>query len=143
MSPPFPTVPLTVDIIIELPNNKLVLIERRDPPHGIAIPGGFVEPGESAAAAARREALEETGLKVELVDQFHTYSKPGRDHRGPVASVVFIAQASGEPKAGDDAKAIKIIDRIAIPEKMAFDHRDILMDYYNWRVYFIRPPLER
>ncbi len=146
MSPPFPTVPVTVDIIIQMPNGKIVVIGRRDPPHGFAIPGGFVEPGESAAAAAMREAREETGLDVELIEQFHTYSKPGRDHRGPVASIVYIAQADGIPVAGDDAAQVEVVDVkkfLLSDNHIAFDHREILQDYYNWRTFFIRPVATR
>lgn len=154
MAPPFPTVPVTVDIIIQLTrpglgDHRIVLITRRDPPMGLAIPGGFVEPGESAAQAARREAKEETGLDVELVHQFHTYSKPGRDHRGPVASIVYIAQSTGVPVAGDDAKACHVFDlREVLLDKglaasFAFDHKTILEDYYNWRTFAISPPAER
>ena len=146
MSPPFPTVPVTVDIIIQMPNGKIVVIGRRDPPHGFAIPGGFVEPGESAATAAMREAREETGLSVELIEQFHTYSKPGRDHRGPVASIVYIAQADGTPVAGDDAAQVEVVDVkkfLLSDNPIAFDHREILQDYYNWRTFFIRPAATR
>lgn len=152
MAPPFPTVPLTVDIIIERIDGTIVLIGRRDPPLGLAFPGGFVEPGESAAQAAMREAKEETGLNVLLVEQFHTYSKPGRDNRGPVASIVFIAHTfhdDEEPVAGDDAKSCHIFNPMELMRdkglmaSMAFDHKDILSDYNMWRMYRIRPTAER
>src|SRR5688572_11079965 len=153
MSPPFLTVPVTVDIIIEnLAGDLIVLIERRDEPKGVAIPGGFVEPGESAAQAAIREAKEETGLDVELIEQFFTYSKPGRDPRGPVASVVFIAKAIGIPKAGDDAKEARWHrlhyeegnnEHPLVPEKMAFDHKAIIHDYVTWRGCGRRPSVNR
>ena len=96
---PFPT----VDIIIENMAG-IVLIERANPPFGWAIPGGFVDYGESLEDAARREALEETGLSIELLCQFHTYSDPSRDTRQHNISTVFIAKADGIPKAGSDAK---------------------------------------
>jgi ADP-ribose pyrophosphatase YjhB (NUDIX family) len=97
---------ITVDIIIEL-DEGIVLIERKNPPHGWALPGGFVDYGESLEAAATREAKEETGLEVELLRQFHTYSDPGRDPRGHTVSTVFVARASGVPQAADDAQAAR------------------------------------
>lgn len=146
MAPPFPTVPVTVDIIIEnLAGNEIVLIERRDEPKGVAIPGGFVEPGESCAQAAVREAKEETGLQVELIEQFFAYSKPGRDPRGPVCSVVFIAKAIGTPVGGDDAKVAGWVDvnNLPAPIDMAFDHGTILQDYKKWRAIGVRPSVHR
>jgi 8-oxo-dGTP diphosphatase len=141
MAPPFPTVPVTVDIIIELNDREIVLIERRDPPHGIALPGGFVNPGESLAEAAVREAKEETGLDVDLVEQFFAYSKPGRDSRGPVVSVVFVGMAMGTPVGADDAKSAEIYDIGRLPpnEDMAFDHGQILGNYLGWRNHGVRP----
>lgn len=155
MAPPFPTVPVTVDIIIEnLKGDKIVLIERRDHPEGVAIPGGFVEPGESVAQAAVREAKEETGLDVELVEQFHAYSKPGRDPRGPVCSVVFIAKGIGKPVGADDAKTAGWVyaepgcsdkDTPARPDTMTmvFDHGQILNDYWHYRKTGHKPGPER
>ncbi len=156
MAPPFPTVPCTVDIIIEdLDGERVVLIQRRDNPGGYAIPGGFVEPGESCEHAAVREAKEETGLNIQLIELFHAYSKPGRDPRGPVCSVVFIAKAIGTPVGGDDAKTARWhrIDRSAdfdqdvetppLPIKMAFDHRDVLTDYVTYRGCGRRPSVKR
>lgn len=101
----------TVDIIIELrdrPHRPIILIERQNAPFGWAIPGGFVDYGESVELAARREAKEEVSLDVELVEQFYVYSDPNRDPRQHTLSVVFIATAKGEPKAADDAKNIEI-----------------------------------
>ncbi len=145
MSPPFPTVPLTVDTIIRLGDGRIVLIERRDEPHGVAIPGGFVEPGESAPTAAIREAMEETGLEISLVEVLHVYSNPGRDPRGPCASVAYIADAEGQtPKSGDDAKAIVLVtpaDALVLP--LVFDHKSIMVDYINWLLYRIRPSAYR
>ena len=110
----------TVDIIIEV-DDGIVLIERRNPPYGWALPGGFVDYGESYETAAVREALEETNLEVELVRQFHTYSDPGRDPRHHTASTVFIARASGTPRGADDALQAKVFTRNNLP-KLAFDH---------------------
>ena len=120
----------TVDIIIEIAE-KIVLIKRRNPPYGWAIPGGFVDYGESAEEAARREAKEETGLEITGLKQFHTYSDPGRDPRKHTISVVFTAQAQGQPRACDDAAEIGLFDRATIPSELAFDHDQILDDYYR------------
>ena len=100
MSPRYRNPSPTVDLIIELPGHRIVLIERKNPPHGYALPGGFVDYGESLEDAARREALEETGLKVELVRQFHTYSDPSRDPRKHTITTVLIARAGGTRPPG-------------------------------------------
>jgi len=126
----------TVDIIIELNNGsdngkKIVIISRKNPPYGWAIPGGFVDYGESLETAAVREALEETTLKVRLVRQFHTYSDPRRDSRLHTISTVFIAEAEGTPIAADDAKEARVITKDNIPDDMAFDHALILNDYFK------------
>ncbi|MBI5554779.1 MAG: NUDIX domain-containing protein [Elusimicrobia bacterium] len=120
----------TVDTIIDI-NEEIVLIKRTNPPYGWAIPGGFVDYGESLEDAAKREALEETSLKVEEVKQFHTYSDPKRDPRFPTISTVFIATATGTPKADSDAAEVKLFKENALPEQMAFDHRQILEDYFK------------
>lgn len=126
---PAPRNPLpTVDIIIEV-GEEIVLIERRNPPHGWALPGGFVDYGESYETAAAREAMEETGLSVRELRQFHTYSDPGRDPRHHTASTVFIASASGSPRAGDDAAGAALFTRQALPP-LVFDHPRILADYF-------------
>ena len=125
---PFPT----VDIIIELPEG-IVFIERKNPPFGWALPGGFIDYGESAENAAVREAKEETGLDVVLVRQFHVYSDPDRDPRHHTMSVVFIATATGIPKAGDDAKVAKVFSRENPPKDLCFDHGRILTDYLQAR----------
>ncbi len=134
----------TVDIIIELvdrPHRPIILIERQNPPAGWALPGGFIDYGESAEVAARREAQEETGLAVELVEQFHVYSDPSRDPRQHTMSVVFLATAKGEPKAGDDANWVEIFESWRIPEQLCFDHDRIMRDYCHYRFYGIRPRL--
>ena len=121
---------VTVDAIIEI-DGGIILIKRKNPPPGWAIPGGFVDYGETLEEAVRREMKEETGLDINLARQFHTYSDPGRDPRRHTVSTVFIAAASGRPTAGDDAKEAKIFTRDTLPEDIAFDHRKILEDYCN------------
>jgi 8-oxo-dGTP diphosphatase len=117
----------TVDIIIEI-GDAIVLIERKNPPYGWALPGGFVDYGESYEKAAVREAEEETGLSVTDLRQFHTYSDPDRDPRQHTASTVFIGISSGKPKAGDDAAKAELFTLENLP-KLAFDHARILADY--------------
>ncbi|MGD2079500.1 MAG: NUDIX hydrolase [Nitrospirota bacterium] len=119
---------LTVDVIIET-EGGIVLVERKYPPHGWALPGGFVDYGETLEEAAAREAREETGLDVEGLRQFHTYSDPRRDPRGHTVSTVFAARATGTPRGGDDAKEARAFPRDALPGGMAFDHGKILEDY--------------
>jgi 8-oxo-dGTP diphosphatase len=128
---------LTVDAIIETAGG-IVLIERKNPPHGWALPGGFVDPGESLAAAARREAKEETSLDIELVEQFFAYSDPARDPRGATVSVVFVARAHGEARAADDAKNLRVYPLAELPP-LAFDHAQILADYRAWKETGRRP----
>lgn len=126
----------TVDIIIESENGgekKIVLIERKNPPAGWAIPGGFVDYGESLEDAARREAKEETGLDVTLLRQFHTYSDPARDPRRHTMSTVFIATASGMPEGADDALRAGLFSADDLPSPLAFDHAQILEDYRTGR----------
>jgi 8-oxo-dGTP diphosphatase len=122
---------LAVDLVIELvdrPGRPIVLIERRNPPHGHALPGGFVDVGETVEDAARREALEETGLEVELDRLLGVYSDPKRDPRGHTVSIVFVAEAHGDPRAGDDAARVLVTGLDRLP-RLAFDHARILADY--------------
>lgn len=121
----------TVDIIIEIEPKGIVLIKRKNPPYGWALPGGFVDYGESLEEAALREAKEETSLNVQLIKQFHTYSDPHRDPRHHSISTVFIARAKGIPKAKDDALEIGVFNESNLPDEIAFDHREILKDYFN------------
>lgn len=134
----------TVDIIIELtdrPQRPIVLIERQNPPYGWAIPGGFVDYGESVETAAQREAKEEVSLEVNLIEQFHVYSDPKRDSRQHTIAIVFLATATGEPKAADDAKALGIFHLWELPQNLCFDHDKILRDYWYYRHYKMRPKL--
>lgn len=122
---------LTVDIIIELagePEGTVLLIERKNPPHGWALPGGFVDVGETVEQAAVREAQEETGLDVSLKRLLGVYSDPSRDERMHTVSIVYVAEAKGEPLAGDDAKNTQCFGLGKLPE-LAFDHKQVLSDY--------------
>lgn len=121
----------TVDIIIEIEPKGIVLIKRKNPPYGWALPGGFVDYGESLDEAALREAKEETNLDVQLVKQFYTYSDPKRDPRHHSISTVYIAKGKGIPKAKDDALEIGIFHESNLPDEIAFDHREILKDYFK------------
>ncbi len=134
----------TVDIIIELvdlPHRPIILIERNNIPYGWAIPGGFIDYGESAETAAIREAKEEVSLDVELVEQLQVYSDPKRDTRKHTISIVFIATAKGTPIAADDAKNVAIFHQWEIPDNLCFDHSRILGDYWRYRNYGIRPSI--
>lgn len=125
----------TVDIIIEVGDRGIVLIKRKNFPLGWAIPGGFVDYGESLEEAAVREAKEETGLDVTLITQLHTYSRPDRDPRHHAISTVFLARANGIPEAADDAAEIGLFTQGRLPYPIVFDHTEILEDYFNqtWR----------
>ena len=122
----------TVDIIIEL-DHQIVLIERKNPPYGWAIPGGFVDYGETVETAAVREAKEETSLDVELVSLLGVYSDPTRDARMHTISTVYVAQGNGTPRAADDAKSLQLFKIDNLPPELAFDHRHILDDYLAWK----------
>ncbi len=131
---PSPRNPIpTVDIIIELGSGGIVLIRRKNPPPGWAIPGGFVDYGESVETAAVREAREETTLHVQLVELFHVYSDPNRDPRQHTMSTVFIATASGTPRGEDDAAEAAIFTEHELPVQLAFDHGQILQDYFRYK----------
>lgn len=134
----------TVDIIIELidkPFRPIVLIERQNKPYGWAIPGGFVDYGESIEEAAIREAEEEVSLKVKLLEQFYVYSDPQRDPRQHTLAVVFIATATGKPVPADDAKNLGVFNQWEMPSKLCFDHDRIMEDYWNYRNYGVRPKI--
>jgi ADP-ribose pyrophosphatase YjhB (NUDIX family) len=152
---------VTVDIIIEIldwkENRKaferpgvfmpgIVLIERKNDPQGIALPGGFVDIGERAIDAAVREAFEETTLRVTNIKQFHTYTSPGRDPRGHGVTIVYIAQAIGLPFGEDDAKKAFIADPLSLDDwlvkQLCFDHAQIITDYINYRQNGERPTTE-
>ncbi|MBW2983675.1 NUDIX hydrolase [Candidatus Woesearchaeota archaeon] len=122
---------IAVDIIIKY-QGGIVLIKRKNHPYGWAIPGGFVDYGETLEKAAVREAKEETNLKVKLLRQFHAYSDPKRDPRGHTIGVIFIAKGSGKLKGKDDAVEAKVFTKKKLP-KLAFDHKKILKDFFSKR----------
>ena len=135
---------ISADIIIELidrPERPFILIERKNPPFGWAIPGGFVEVGECVEDAAIREAAEETSLQVTLKVLLGLYSKPGRDPRFHTVTAVYIAEARGEPQAADDAKNLRLVSLETIPQQLAFDHDGILADYLVFRTHGRVAPL--
>jgi 8-oxo-dGTP diphosphatase len=123
----------TVDVIIEIGERAIVLVERRFEPHGWALPGGFIDEGERAEVTARREAREESGLEVELLELFNVYSDPRRDPRRHTLSVVYIGRASGEPRGGDDAARAAVFREDSLPSPLAFDHAQILAEYFRYR----------
>ena len=132
---PRPDTPLlAVDIIIEpiTAPGRIIVIERLNPPHGYALPGGFVDIGETLEQAAVREALEETSMRVTLKALLGCYSNPQRDARGHTVSAVYIASGEGDPMARDDARALQLIDPKHPPEPLAFDHALILQDYLHY-----------
>ena len=129
---------VTVDIIIE-DGGGIVLIERKYPPNGWALPGGFVDYGESLENAAVREAKEETSLDVGLTEQFYSYSDPSRDARHHTVSTVFIAVAEGTPQGADDAKIARIFREDDLPAPLVFDHARILREYFIFKKTGRRP----
>lgn len=134
---------VTVDAIIELPGDLIVLVDRRFFPEGWALPGGFVDPGESLAAAVRREAREETSLEVEVLSLFHVYSRPWRDPRGDTVTAVYHCRAEGEPTGADDARKAIGFSPGEIPYgSMAFDHADILRQFLEWKATGEKPSVE-
>ncbi len=124
---------LTVDMIVRMIDkpNSVLLIKRKNPPYGWAIPGGFVEIGETLEEAVEREIREETSLTVDKVKQFHAYSDPSRDPRGHTVSVVFTGEGKGVPEAMSDAENIRIFSIEELPRQLAFDHSRILDDYFK------------
>jgi 8-oxo-dGTP diphosphatase len=124
---------LTVDIIIEMEGGGVVLVERKNPPHGWALPGGYVDYGETLEQAAVREAREETGLEIDLKRQLHTYSDPRRDPRRHTVTTVFVATARGPTLAGDDAQKVSVFSWDELPDQLAFDHAEILRHYRTGR----------
>jgi 8-oxo-dGTP diphosphatase len=134
---PAPPVP-TVDVIIEA-GDRIVLIRRKHPPPGWAIPGGFIDAGEKAQDAAVREALEETGLRVTLTGLLGVYSDPARDPRRHTISTVYIGKAEGTPSGGDDAAEARLFSESDLPSPLAFDHARILADYFRFRKTGDRP----
>jgi len=128
---------LAADAIIELidrPGRPIVLIERAHPPLGWAVPGGFVDVGETLEQAAVREAKEETGLDVRLTALLGIYSDPRRDPRGHTVTAVYVSEASGTPKAADDAKTCRICMPDNLPVPLVFDHALVLDDYRQYRM---------
>ncbi len=133
---------LTVDGVINIQRDGkfvgIVLIERKYPPIGLALPGGFVEYGESAESALLREMKEETGLDVIILGSLGIYSKPSRDPRQHTASAVFVCASSGEPVGSDDAKRAYVFPYDKIPlDKLVFDHAKIVRDFLKVRNCFI------
>ena len=122
----------TVDVVIRLAGDRIVLIRRRNPPLGWALPGGFVDEGEPLDRAAVREAKEETGLDVRLEEQFFTYSDPSRDPRQHTISTVFLGRADGEPEGSDDAAEARAFRREELPQDLVFDHGVILADVLRY-----------
>jgi 8-oxo-dGTP diphosphatase len=128
----------TVDAVILVPGDRVVLVRRRNPPLGWAIPGGFVDEGEPLDVAAAREAEEETGLPVTLLEQFHAYSDPARDPRRHTISTVYLATAHGEPRGGDDAAEARAFAWDDLPSPIVFDHREILADVRRYLLTGVR-----
>ena len=128
----------TADVLIEV-GDRIVLVRRKHPPDGWAIPGGFVEAGETVESAAVREALEETGLRVTLTALLGVYSDPGRDPRHHTISTVYVGRAEGIPLGGDDAAEARLFGEADLPSPIAFDHAKILADYFRYKKTGIRP----
>ncbi len=144
---PKPITPLlAADILIELidrPDRPIVLIERANPPYGWAIPGGFMDIGETIEHAAVREAKEEVCLDVTLTALLGIYSNPERDDRNHTVTAVYVAEAKGTPQAADDAKNCQIFTLDKLPALLAFDHNQVLEDFQNYRATGKVTPLSR
>ena len=125
----------TVDAIIPIDDKDIILIERENLPHGLALPGGFLEYGESLEECVKREVREEASLEVVGLDQFHTYSASDRDPRFHTVTTVFIVDVKGTPRANSDAKAIRRIalDKMPLEDCFAFDHWKIVQDWLKSR----------
>jgi 8-oxo-dGTP diphosphatase len=125
---PYPT----VDVVVEV-GGGIVLVERKNPPHGWALPGGFIDYGERVEDAARREMMEETGLEVELVHLLGVYSDVDRDPRHHTLTVVYVGRADGTPRGGDDAARAEIFDPERLPSPLCFDHARVVRDYLAFK----------
>ncbi|MDJ0956217.1 MAG: NUDIX hydrolase [Arenicellales bacterium] len=126
---------LATDVIIHLEGESrrsIVLIERKNPPVGWAIPGGFVDIGETVEHAAVREAKEETSLDVTLQDLLGLYSEPTRDPRCHVVSAIYVGTGRGKPAAADDASRVDVFSIDRLPQPMAFDHAQVVKDYIDY-----------
>jgi 8-oxo-dGTP diphosphatase len=128
----------TADVIIEV-GDRIVLVRRKNPPEGWAIPGGFVDVGETVEAAAAREGREETGLAVTLTALLGVYSDPARDPRHHTVSTVYVGRAEGTPRGGDDAAEARLFGEGDLPSPIAFDHAKILADYFLYKKTGKRP----
>ncbi len=126
--PPPPGPSPTVDVVISVAGDRVVLVRRKHEPLGWALPGGFVDVGETLEAAAAREAKEETGLDVVLTDLLYVYSDPRRDPRRHTVSTVYLGRAAGEPGGADDAAEARTFGWDALPSPIVFDHAEILVD---------------
>ncbi len=123
---------LTVDAVIRISGGEgIVLIKRKYPPFGWALPGGFVNTGETVEQAAQREAFEETGLRIENMWLLGVYSDPQRDHRFHSVSIVFVADAEGKPAGADDAEEARVFTNDNLPQDIVFDHAEIISDFYQ------------
>ena len=133
---------VTVDIIINY-QGGIVLIERKNEPHGWALPGGFVDVGESIEQAAIREAKEETSLDVQLSEQFYAYSDPKRDPRFHTVSMVFIGFGTGKLQGADDAREAEVFTQENLPDAIVFDHRQVINDYFRYITTGLRPQIKQ